>query len=375
MINLPAYEIDPVRGFLPSEDPLTQLPPAFIVWEEISAQVPALLTAGKIRQVLDKMPILDPVALENKRQLYRAFLLLSVMANAYIMGETEQAPILPRNIAMPLWYVAQKVGLPPVFTYFSMMLYNWFRIDPSEPIDLDNLAISRSYQGSQDEHWFYLNMVVIEAKGGPAVKAMTEIQSAITSDDGVTIEQNLTEIIAVQEKMIATLKRLTEKCDPYIFYNRLRPILDAWKDPGVFYEGVSNQPQMWIAASAAQCSLFHAFDIAFGIDHQDQGGQFLRRMREYMPLKHRQFLAELEAGPSLREYILHKKPDYSRLKELYNQSVELLDAFRKKHLEISVNYVVKQARKKETGVSGTSGTNVTRFLGQVRRETSEYIIK
>ncbi|MFM6345604.1 MAG: hypothetical protein ACKPFK_10720, partial [Dolichospermum sp.] len=78
---------------------------------------------------------------------------------------------------------------------------------------------------------------------------------------------------------------------------------------------------------------------------------------------------------SLREYILHKKPDYLRIKELYNQSVELLDAFRKKHLEISVNYVVKQARKKEAGVSGTSGTNVTRFLGQVRRETSEYVIK
>ena len=375
MINLPIYEIDPVRGFLPSEDPLTQLPPAFMAWEELSAHVPALLTAGKTRHVLDKMPILDPVALENKRQLYRAFLLLSVMANAYIMGETEQASVLPRNIAIPLWYVAQKVGLPPVFTYFSMMLYNWFRIDPSEPIDLDNLAISRSYQGSQDEHWFYLNMVVIEAKGGPAVKAMAEIQSAITSDDEVTIEQNLTEIIAVQEKMIATLKRLVEKCDPYIFYNRLRPILDAWKYPGVLYEGVSDQPQMWIAASAAQCSLFHAFDITFGIDHQDQGGQFLRQMREYMPLKHRQFLAELEAGPSLREYILHKKPDYSRIKELYNQSVELLDAFRKKHLEISVNYVVKQARKKEAGVSGTSGTNVTRFLGQVRRETSEYVIK
>lgn len=375
MINLPAYEIDPVRGFLPSEDPLTQLPPAFIAWEEISAQVPALLTAGKIRQVLDKMPILDPVALENKRQLYRAFLLLSVMANAYIMGETEQASILPRNIAMALWYVAEKVGLPPVFTYFSMMLYNWFRIDPSEPIDLDNLAISRSYQGSQDEHWFYLNMVAIEARGGPAVKSMVDIQSAIASDDAVTIERSLTEIIAVQEKMIATLKRLTEKCDPYIFYNRLRPILDAWKAPGVLYEGVSDSPQMWVAASAAQCSLFHAFDIGFGIDHQDQGGQFLRRMREYMPLKHRQFLAEFEAGPSLREYILHKKPEYSRLKELYNQSVELLDAFRKKHLEISVNYVVKQARRKEAGVSGTSGTNVTRFLGQVRRETSEYIIK
>ncbi|MFM6022805.1 MAG: hypothetical protein ACKPER_07760, partial [Dolichospermum sp.] len=65
MINLSAYEIDPVRGFLPSEDPLTQLPPAFIAWEELSAHVPALLTAGKTRHVLDKMPILDPVALEN----------------------------------------------------------------------------------------------------------------------------------------------------------------------------------------------------------------------------------------------------------------------------------------------------------------------
>jgi indoleamine 2,3-dioxygenase len=179
MIDLSAYEIDPVRGFLGSEDPLTELPPDFAAWETISAQIPALLTAGKVRQILDKMAILDPVALKGQQQLYRAFLLLSVMANAYIMGEAQQAHILPRNLAMPLWYVAQKLGLPPVFTYFSMMLYNWFRIDKSEPIDLDNLAISRSYQGSQDEHWFYLNMVVIEAQGGPAVKAIVDIQRAI----------------------------------------------------------------------------------------------------------------------------------------------------------------------------------------------------
>ena len=77
----------------------------------------------------------------------------------------------------------------------------------------------------------------------------------------------------------------------------------------------------------------------------------------------------------MREYILTKKQDYLGLKELYNQSINSLDAFRKKHLEISVNYVVKQARKKETGVSGTSGTNVTHFLGQVRRETSEFVIQ
>ncbi len=375
MIDLHTYEIDPVRGFLPSEDPLTQLPPAFAAWEEMSAQIPALLTAGKVRQILGKMEIIDPAPLEGKRQLYRAFLLLSVMANAYIMGEAEQASILPRNLAMPLWDVAQKVGLPPVFTYFSMMLYNWFRIDKSEPIDLDNLAISRSYQGSQDEHWFYLDMVVIEAKGGPALKAMVEAQSAIAKDDPVAVEQNLRCIITAQEQMLATLKRLPEKCDPYIFYNRLRPILDAWKDPGIIYEGVSDQPQMWIAASAAQCALFHALDIALGIAHQDRGGEFLRRMRDYMPPGHRQFLAALEAGPSLREYILTKKQDYLVLKELYNQSIELLDTFRKKHLEISVSYVVKQARKKETGVSGTSGTNVTRFLGQVRRETSELVIQ
>ncbi|MDH6060629.1 indoleamine 2,3-dioxygenase [Chrysosporum bergii ANA360D] len=375
MIDLSTYEIDPVRGFVPSEDPLTQLPPDFAAWETISAQIPALLTAGKVRQIIDKMAIIDPVSLKSKDQLYRAFLLLSVMANAYIMGETEQASVLPRNLAMPLCYVAKKVGLPPVFTYFSMMLYNWFRIDKSEPLDLDNLAISRSYQGSQDEHWFYLDMVVIEAHGGPAVKAIVDIQLAMADDDVVAVEQNLHCLIVAQEKMLATLNRLPEKCDPYIFYNRLRPILDAWKEPGIIYEGVSEEPQMWIAASAAQSSLFHTLDIALSITHHNQGGEFLRKMRDYMPLKHRQFLADLEARPSLREYILSKKQGYLTIKALYNQSVELLDAFRKKHLEISANYVVKQARKKEAGVSGTSGTNITRFLGQVRRETSEFVIQ
>ncbi len=375
MINLNDYDIHPIQGFLPAEDPLQQLPIAFSSWDEISKQIPSLLIAGKTRTIVKQMEQLKIAGLQHKSELWRAFLVLSVIANAYIMGEGEQAKILPANIAVPLWEVAQKLNIPPVFIYASMMLNNWSRIDISAPIDLDNLAILRSYYGGADEHWFFLSMVAIEAKGGIIAHSVVKALQAVKDFDSTQIELCLTDIIAAQQAMLISLKRVPEKCDPYVFYHRVRPILDAWQQPGVIYEGVSNKPQMWIAASAAQCALIQVLDITLGINHAGAGGKFLREMRHYMPKGHRQFLHLLESEVSLRDYILTYKQQSPVLKDLYNESVLLLDAFRKKHTEITVRYVLKPAQDKGTSAEyGTSGTDLSYFLGQVRKETSLCLI-
>src|SRR5205085_7800469 len=41
--QLDVFDIDPERGFLPSEDPLRRLPPAFDAWEEAAANLPKIL--------------------------------------------------------------------------------------------------------------------------------------------------------------------------------------------------------------------------------------------------------------------------------------------------------------------------------------------
>ncbi len=372
MFDLQNYEIDPERGFLPSEDPLEQLPAHFKVWEQVSSLIPGLLTAGKARQVIDQMEIIDPVILEGRPQLMRAFLLLSVIANAYIMGETEQATVLPRQLALPLYAVARRLGFPPVFTYASMIMNNWSRIDKTAAIELGNLMVQRSYLGYMDEHWFYLCMAAIEAKGAVAIKAIAQTQQAMVNHDDKNLAESLQTLITALGEMLATLQQLPEKCDPYIFYNRIRPILAAWKQP-VIYEGISDKPQMWIAASAAQSTLFHALDIALGISHHASAGEFLCTMRNYMPPAHQQFLAKLEDGLSLRQYILGQKQSAPVLTELYNESLHHLDSFRKRHIEITVRYLVQQAHGEHVAY-GTSGTEFVHFLGQVRKETSAQTI-
>ncbi len=373
MKELHHYNIDSVRGFLPADDPLQQLPSAFAPWEEACAWIPGLLICGKIRSVLDKLEEISPETLETEQERWRAYLLLSVLANAFIMGEEEQAKVLPRNIAVPLWQVTQKLGLPPLFTYSSMILNNWKRVDKSAQIGLDNLMIMHSYYGGMDEHWFLMSMAAIEAKGGPALQAIADVQSAADQHDHATIEQSLKTLATAQVGMVEVMHSVPEKCDPYVFYHRVRPILDAWKEPGVIYEGVSEEPQMWIAASAAQCSLVQAIDLALGIKHAGSGGAFLKQLWDYMPPGHRQFLVDLEAGPSLHHYLTTQGT--SALIEIYNENILLLDSFRKKHLEITGRYVVQQANKAGNPIEyGTSGTHLSHFLSQVRKETTAFLI-
>jgi hypothetical protein len=92
-----------------------------------------------------------------------------------------------------------------------------------------------------------------------------------------------------------------------------------------------------------------------------------------MPPAHRQFLTKLEQGLSLRQYVLNQRQSVPILEELYNESIHHLDSFRKRHIEITVRYLVQQAHGEHVAY-GTSGTEFVHFLGQVRKDTSGQLI-
>ena len=58
-----------------------------------------------------------------------------------------------------------------------------------------------------------------------------------------------------------------EHCRADIFYHRVRPFLKGWPDDGIVYEGVNEEPKIFIGGSAAQSSLLQTLDAGLGITH------------------------------------------------------------------------------------------------------------
>ena len=166
-MDLREFDISRERGFLPREDPRDLLPDRFAPWEATLARLSALMTAGRLRDEVDRWPELKAGSLETVADLNRAMLLLSVVGNAYVWAGPTPATSVPETIAVPWSVVADKLGRPPILSHASVVLQNWRRLDPAGPLELDNLATQATVLGGMDEQWFYLVTVAIEAAGAP----------------------------------------------------------------------------------------------------------------------------------------------------------------------------------------------------------------
>ena len=162
------------------------------------------------------------------------------------------------------------------------------------------------------------------------------------------------------EACVAILERMGERCDPYIYNERVRTFMSGWTHEamppeGLAYEGVLPAPtettspapsapslsrtslgfklksimkrfqrapstespligpesaedgsgtkwrvEQYFGETGAQSSLFPALDAAFGIGmSEDKLLPYLMAMRLYMPPEHASFIAALERGPKL----------------------------------------------------------------------------
>lgn len=370
--NLADYQVDSIRGFLPKQDPLEKLPITFEAWERIASNMSALLMTNRLRAILEKVSLLDISYLEDSRQIRRAFLLLSIFGNAYVWSG-EPTTTIPHTISIPWCKLAEKLDRPPIVAHGSMVLDNWRRLDQSKPIELDNITTLQLFLGGLDEQWFYLTNVAIEAKGAPALVSLVEAQKFVVADNVDAVIKHLQIVVQAIADIYEILLRIPEKCDPYIFYHRVRPFIAGWPSPGIIYEGVSEVPRKLAGGSAAQSSLIQSLDAGLRIMHQQDDKQsFLHKMRYYMPPAHRKFIEALEAGPSIREFVLTHKYNYPLLCNLYNDCIQALDNFRQKHMQLAVCFITRQAPH---NARGTGGTDFTRFLQEVKQETKAHLIK
>jgi len=295
--------------------------------------------------------------------------IISALGMSYIWGEEPIIERIPAVLAVPWATVAERLGRPSIVTHCSVVLNNWRRINPDEPISADNLACIQHFLGGMDEQWFFTATSALEAVGAEALQPLVEAKEAVVSNNIELVEKKLDHVLEVFKKVNTALLRIYERCDPHIFYYRIRPFLAGWNQTGLVFEGVDDTPTKLHGASAAQSSLIQAFDAGLGIDHlHPETAPFLKLMREYMPPKHRGFLEALAKGKSIYDYVQTHKVDAPGLEKVFNSCIDELDEFRRAHMEIAVRYVLKAAKHGEDGL-GTGGTSFVPFLSEARKET------
>lgn len=375
--NLEVFNVSPATGFLPEDPPSNLLEVINVNWGTIGRFLPKLLVSQKVKYMVDGLPSVDSLVLSGRsNRLDRALMrLLSFIGHAYVWENWKEGPrnIIPANLAIPWYQIASRLGRPPVLSYASYALDNWSLIDNKGPIELGNLYLIQNFLGGLDEEWFILVHVEIEARAAPALAAIGPAQEAVLDNNTEQLARQLTIIIKAQENMYKTLCRMTENCDPYIYYRRVRPYIHGFNKNPVIYEGVSeyeNKPQTFFGETGAQSSIIPSLDAALEVTHQDDPLKtYLLKMAEYMPLRHRDFIKAIQAGPSIRSFVLESRAQ--SLNDIFQRCVQLLHQFREKHLEYAAQYIHTQSQSSPHNPTehGTGGTPFMPYLKKHLDET------
>lgn len=426
VLDLQTFSVSPTTGFLPAELPLRKLPQlCYQPWEDIVENLPSLLLSRRIRDVIEKLPLLETEQLDLLPELRRAYLVLGFLAHGYVWGASAPSSRIPEQVARPLIDVSERLGLPPLATYAGLCLWNFREIMPGSDdyahgkFNWDNLTTINTFTGSIDESWFYLVSVFFEYSGGQCVRYGMQAMDHAKQGNVEQLTRSLQELAQAIDHLGSVLMRMEEMCDPHVFYFRIRPYLAGWKnmadvglDPnGVIY-GAEKAHRSYAGGSNAQSSLIQFLDSLLSVHHHSTGERpvpevgskapaepakkgsaenaFLVEMRKYMPKEHREFLAMVDKECLIREFVFENKATAPELILSYDACLAMLKLFRDKHIQIVTRYVVLQAKKapkmgssstlrsglakkKAAGVEekGTGGTSLLPFLKQCRDETGD----
>ena len=258
--------------------------------------------------------------------------------------------------------------------------------------------------------------VAIEARGGPSIPLMIRAITAARTGNSQTVTECLQRLAETIDGTNTLLQRMYENCDPYVFYNRIRPYLagsknmsDAGLPNGLLYDdGHNPQYRQYGGGSNAQSSLIQFFDIVLGVEHRPTGtsrsdseqspeastksrNSFIHDMRTYMPGPHRRFLEHIDSVANIRSFVEARRGD-SALCIAYDACLAMLRVLRDKHITMVSRYIILQSRSSRQPANsnspaatnlasaaptdkrklrGTGGTALIPFLKQARDETGE----
>jgi indoleamine 2,3-dioxygenase len=390
-MSLADFGISPEQGFLPS-DPCETLPDCPTL-NQLGHELPKLLSARQVQKFINAQPSLLPSISSAWRddECRAAMRILSFAGHAYVWETPEQPAVtLPSQLARAWYELARKLGRPPVLSYASYALDNWRRLDKTKPVQLGNIVLLQNFLGGLDEEWFVVVHIQIEHQAGPGLDGLLRAINAASIGKDDEVLSGLETLASAQTAMRDTLLRMKERCDPYVYYTRVRPYIHGWKNSpslpdGLIYDHVeayAQQPQQFRGETGAQSSIVPCLDAGLGIRHApDPLTVYLQEMREYMPPRHRAFIQALESRTDdrgralLSGYVHDRKQRHPKLWSAYRECVSLLAQFREIHIGYADSYIHRQHQTSTTNPTavGTGGTPFMTYLQKHLDETKQAI--
>ena len=358
-------------GFIPNEI-CEKLPSGFDDIEKLASDLSKVLANEQIVVRVDQLESDKDISKLNSSELERAMLLYSYIAHAYIWGKKEVENIIPAQLSLTWFAISEKLERPPILSYASYALNNWKILDETKPFDLENIVIMQNFLGGVDEDWFIMIHVAIEHE---AKELLSNLKSYFLDEklDQSYLHKSLESI----KKINSIMNRMPEKCDPFIYYNRVRPYIFGWKNnpatpEGVIYEGVeqfAEEPQLFRGETGAQSSIVPALDALLGVTHSDDPLRaYLDEMRLYMPKEHRELLNGLDKWSEKNRSKLNIDEESAKV---INNLIKEVHIFRNKHLEYARVYIYEQSltNNSNSNIVGTGGTPFMKYLDKHLQET------
>lgn len=371
-LQLADYGISSKTGFLP-ERPIASTAVHNRDWHQLAANLPKALATGALKVMIEALPeFVEDVETPFEMSMRT----LSYLGHAYLWGDKEVPNRLPKKLARAWVWISRQVGRPPILSYPSYCLYNFRLVDASKPAYLGNIEIAQNFLGGLDEDWFILIHVDIEARAAQAIRAVPDLLFSAYLNDAEAMKRGLQEVRDAMQQMNATMNRMPEGCDPYIYYTRVRPYIFGTKNNPALPDGLiygdcfDGKPQFYRGETGAQSSIVPALDGLLGVTHQnDPLKEYLLEMRTYMVPEHQEFIERVENESLVRRRV-QEHSENAELTELYNACVDELFRFRAKHLEYAASYIHKQSLQANNSNSvGTGGTPFMDYLAKHRDET------
>tara|TARA_Y100000816_G_scaffold283706_1_gene260885 strand:+ start:56 stop:1237 length:1182 start_codon:yes stop_codon:yes gene_type:complete len=392
MISNLSLDKENVLGFISSDQPLRYLNDKNQdeqILEDLACSIPKLLLTNKIRKQIDNLPdsfFSHDLSKYSEEELRLLNVQFSFLAHAYVWGDLVPSKVLCKAIAKPWSSISKMLGRPPILSYASYCLDNWHKINQDEGVNLDNVALNYNFLGGIDEDWFVTIHVCIEHAANKAIQSAFTI--ALKTETNDCNEQVLSdELTSIKEAMLEVnhiFRKMPEKCDPYIYYHRVRPYIFGWKNnpalpDGLIYESCFDEkPQLFRGETGAQSSIVPTLDALLNVVHErDELREYLDEMKSYMPPSHRELIKFIEDTSKVKEQISNNK----MLMELYDDCCQEISIFRSQHLRYAADYIHNQSTKSTlfgsggSKVRGTGGTPFMKYLKKHRDETDSSKIK
>ncbi len=360
------YIPDRTWGFLNSDAQTTTPPPIYADLISLAQNMGDLLREKKLRGTFDNAEAIELPSGLSQSQYRQLWTMYGMLSSAYVFSIYEdEAKMLPKSLAVPLYKLSQQLGVPPILNY-DAYVYNNFQVisgngDPIKPESYKPLLTFSSPKDPEHEgeKWFIVIHVAAERAIGPAIAELAKAQNILAAGgSSQDVIDRLNAITAGLGNMAANIARMQERLSVESYHQTTRKYVFPFN--GVVFEGVpelNGEPQNLRGETGGQSPVPRALAAFLGLEHKSVDMADLGR---HMLPDHQGYVIRLATNPPVKDY-LNARPE---LVEPYNAALKALADFRTGHMRMAGAYLAQHGH-----VQGTGGSTFQTYLRANRDDT------